>query len=157
MAQECPDVPIKTQILIGKPFQVIMQWAEEIKPSLLVIARHGAGEILKLTLRIEAGIIRPVTEGRPHQRRPVAHGQLNHVVGRDLLEKGQRVPALDRHPAHVAHVEEADVRPDRPVLFDHATVLDRHLPAGEFHQLAARLLMLREEGGSLHDLDLPSL
>jgi nucleotide-binding universal stress UspA family protein len=45
MAQEYPDVPLKTQILIGKPFQVIMQWAEEIKPSLLVIARHGAHRI----------------------------------------------------------------------------------------------------------------
>ncbi|HXI34062.1 MAG TPA: universal stress protein [Gemmatimonadales bacterium] len=45
MAQQFPDVPIKTQILIGKPFQVIMQWAEEIKPSLLVLARHGAHRI----------------------------------------------------------------------------------------------------------------
>ena len=45
MAQEYPDVPIKTQILIGKPFQVIMQWVEEIKPSLLVIARHGGHRI----------------------------------------------------------------------------------------------------------------
>jgi nucleotide-binding universal stress UspA family protein len=45
MAQEYPDVPIKTQILIGKPFQVIMQWAEEIKPSLMVIARHGGHRI----------------------------------------------------------------------------------------------------------------
>ena len=45
MAQEFPDVPIKTQILIGKPFQVVMQWAEEIKPSLLVLARHGAHRI----------------------------------------------------------------------------------------------------------------
>ena len=45
MAQEFPDVPIKTQILIGKPFQVIMQWAEEVKPSLLVVARHGAHRI----------------------------------------------------------------------------------------------------------------
>jgi hypothetical protein len=45
MAQEFPDVPIKTQILIGKPFQVIMQWAEEVKPSLLVLARHGAHRI----------------------------------------------------------------------------------------------------------------
>ena len=45
MAQEFPDVPIKTQILIGKPFQVIMQWVEEIKPSLLVVARHGAHRI----------------------------------------------------------------------------------------------------------------
>ena len=45
MAQQFPDVPLKTQILIGKPFQVIMQWAEEIKPSLLVIGRHGAHRI----------------------------------------------------------------------------------------------------------------
>jgi nucleotide-binding universal stress UspA family protein len=45
MAREFPDVPIKTQILIGKPFQVVMQWAEEIKPSLLVLARHGAHRI----------------------------------------------------------------------------------------------------------------
>src|SRR5437667_97796 len=42
MAREFPDVPLKTQILIGKPFQVIMQWAEEITPSLLVLAQtHG--------------------------------------------------------------------------------------------------------------------
>jgi nucleotide-binding universal stress UspA family protein len=45
MAQEFPDVPIKTQILVGKPFQVIMQWAEEIKPSLMIISRHGAHRI----------------------------------------------------------------------------------------------------------------
>src|SRR2546425_2582933 len=45
MAQVFPDVPLKTQILVGKPFQVIMQWAEEIKPSLLVLARHGAHRI----------------------------------------------------------------------------------------------------------------
>ena len=45
MAQQFPDVPIKTQILIGKPFQVIMQWAEEIKPTLLIAARHGGHRI----------------------------------------------------------------------------------------------------------------
>src|SRR6266849_5736079 len=45
MAQQFPDVPLKTQILIGKPFQVIMQWADEIKPSLLVLGRHGAHRI----------------------------------------------------------------------------------------------------------------
>jgi nucleotide-binding universal stress UspA family protein len=45
MAQEFPDVPLKTQILVGKPFQVVMQWAEEIQPSLLIIARHGAHRI----------------------------------------------------------------------------------------------------------------
>jgi nucleotide-binding universal stress UspA family protein len=45
MAQEFPDVPIKTQILVGKPFQVILQWAEEIKPALLIASRHGAHRI----------------------------------------------------------------------------------------------------------------
>jgi len=45
MAQQFPDVPIKTQILIGKPFQVIMQWAEEVKPSLMVLSRHGAHRV----------------------------------------------------------------------------------------------------------------
>lgn len=45
MAKEYPSVSLKTQILIGKPFQVVMQWAEEIKPSLLVLARHGAHRI----------------------------------------------------------------------------------------------------------------
>jgi nucleotide-binding universal stress UspA family protein len=45
MAKEFPDVPLKTQILIGKPFQVVMQWAEEIEPSLLMFARHGAHRI----------------------------------------------------------------------------------------------------------------
>src|SRR5437867_5242207 len=45
MAQEFPDVPVQTQILIGKPFQVVLQWAEEIQPSLLLLARHGAHRI----------------------------------------------------------------------------------------------------------------
>jgi nucleotide-binding universal stress UspA family protein len=45
MAQEFPEVPVVTQILIGKPFQVILQWAEEIEPSLLIYGRHGAHRI----------------------------------------------------------------------------------------------------------------
>ncbi|HUF28646.1 MAG TPA: universal stress protein [Gemmatimonadaceae bacterium] len=45
MAREFPDVPIKTQILVGKPFQVILQWAQEIQPSLMIAARHGAHRI----------------------------------------------------------------------------------------------------------------
>ena len=54
MAQEFPDVPIKTQILIGKPFQVVLQWAEEIKPALLVLARHGAHRIEGTSLGSQA-------------------------------------------------------------------------------------------------------
>jgi nucleotide-binding universal stress UspA family protein len=45
MAREFPDVPLTTQILVGKPFQVVLQWAEEVGPSLLVLARHGAHRI----------------------------------------------------------------------------------------------------------------
>ncbi|HSM05591.1 MAG TPA: universal stress protein [Longimicrobiales bacterium] len=45
MADEYPDVEVETQVLVGKPFQVILQWAEEIEPTLLVLARHGAHRI----------------------------------------------------------------------------------------------------------------
>lgn len=45
MAQEFADVPLVTQILIGKPFQVVLQWAEEIQPTLLILGRHGAHRI----------------------------------------------------------------------------------------------------------------
>ncbi|MEE8477310.1 MAG: universal stress protein, partial [Gemmatimonadales bacterium] len=45
MAQEFPDVPVQSQILVGKPFQVILQWVEEIEPTLLIIGRHGGHRI----------------------------------------------------------------------------------------------------------------
>jgi nucleotide-binding universal stress UspA family protein len=45
MAQEYPDVAVETQILVGKPFQVILQWAEELQPSVVVLARHGSHRI----------------------------------------------------------------------------------------------------------------
>jgi nucleotide-binding universal stress UspA family protein len=45
VASDFPDVPVTTQILVGKPFQVVLQWADEIQPSLLVLARHGAHRI----------------------------------------------------------------------------------------------------------------
>jgi nucleotide-binding universal stress UspA family protein len=45
MAQEFADVELVTQILIGKPFQVVLQWAEEIQPSLLILGRHGGHRI----------------------------------------------------------------------------------------------------------------
>ena len=33
MAEEYPEVEVETQVLIGKPFQVILQWAEEVDPA----------------------------------------------------------------------------------------------------------------------------
>jgi nucleotide-binding universal stress UspA family protein len=54
MAGEFPEVKVETQILVGKPFQVILQWAEEVGPSLLVIARHGAHRIVGTDLGSQA-------------------------------------------------------------------------------------------------------
>ena len=45
MADAYPEVPVETQILIGKPFQCILQWVEEVQPTLLVLARHGSHRI----------------------------------------------------------------------------------------------------------------
>jgi nucleotide-binding universal stress UspA family protein len=45
MAEAYPDVEVGTQVLVGKPFQCILQYAEEMQPSLLVLARHGAHRI----------------------------------------------------------------------------------------------------------------
>jgi nucleotide-binding universal stress UspA family protein len=45
MAQEFPDVEVNTQILIGKPFQCILQWVEEIEPAMLIVARHGGHRV----------------------------------------------------------------------------------------------------------------
>ncbi len=45
MAQEFPDVELETQILIGKPFQCILQWVEEIDPSMVIVARHGGHRV----------------------------------------------------------------------------------------------------------------
>jgi nucleotide-binding universal stress UspA family protein len=45
MATEYPDVEVETQVLVGKPFQVVLQWAEEEKPALLLLARHGSHRI----------------------------------------------------------------------------------------------------------------
>ena len=45
MADGFPDVEVETQILIGKPFQCILQWIEELEPSLVVIARHGGHRV----------------------------------------------------------------------------------------------------------------
>ncbi len=45
MAEDYPEVEVETQILVGKPFQVVMQWVEEIDPSMLIIARHGSHRI----------------------------------------------------------------------------------------------------------------
>ena len=45
MAEEYPDVEVESQVLVGKPFDCILKYIEETKPTLLVLARHGAHRI----------------------------------------------------------------------------------------------------------------
>ena len=45
MASEFEDVEVETQVLIGKPFQSVLQWTEELEPSLIILARHGSHRI----------------------------------------------------------------------------------------------------------------
>jgi hypothetical protein len=40
-----PGVSVETQILTGKPFEAILDWAGELDPALLVVARHGAHRV----------------------------------------------------------------------------------------------------------------
>ena len=55
------------------------------------------------------------------------------VVREQPLEQFGRPGAVDLELAHVRDVERAGVLAHRPVLLDHALVLDGHLPAGERH------------------------
>jgi len=54
MAEEFPDVSVETQILVGKPFDCILRWVEEIKPSLLVLSRHGSHRIERTEIGSQA-------------------------------------------------------------------------------------------------------
>ncbi len=45
MAGEFEDVEIETQVLVGKPFQSVLQWVEELEPSLLILGRHGSHRV----------------------------------------------------------------------------------------------------------------
>jgi len=45
LAEGWPDVPMRTRILVGKPYRVILEQAEEIDPALLVVARHGTHHV----------------------------------------------------------------------------------------------------------------
>ena len=66
--------------------------------------------------------------------------QLRGVVGRDALDRGERVLAGDLDLAHVADVEQPRARADRHVLGDDAAagVFDRHVPAAEGDHFGAR-------------------
>src|SRR5262249_23753526 len=83
---------------------------------------------------------------------------LRRVVRRDPLHRRQRVLAGNLDLTHVADVEEPGSRPYGHVLLRDAGVLDRHVPAGEWHHPRAgcamsgveRRFLERSFGGLLH-------
>ena len=85
----------------------------------------------------EAGVLRPTDL------------DLGDVVGEHQLQKAQRSEPLDFDLPHMGDVEHPHVSPHRRVLLADPLVGDRHLPAGERHQLGAkRLVLLVERGAS---------
>jgi nucleotide-binding universal stress UspA family protein len=45
LAAQYPEVRVEARVLVGKPYRAVLQWAEEIDPALLVLARHGAHRV----------------------------------------------------------------------------------------------------------------
>ena len=59
-----------------------------------------------------------------------------------LCRKSSAPGALDAELAHMADVEEARALAHGPMLFEHAAVLDGHLPAAELDETRAERAML---------------
>src|SRR5262245_51560609 len=110
------------------------------RPVLFDVPRVHREQIVRVAYAVDGQIVddRPV---RIAEERVVdlAHLQGRHVVGGQTLERRERARALHLEFAHVAHVEETDGGAHRPVLFDDAGVLHRHLPAPERHHARAGL------------------
>ncbi len=68
------------------------------------------------------------------------------IVGERPLQRGERTRALHPYRAEVRHVEHHGTLTARPVLLEHAGVLDRHLPAPEGDHARAEHAVLRVEG-----------
>lgn len=62
MASEFPDVEVETQVLVGKPFDVLLKWADEIDPSMVIFARHGSHQIAGTELGSQADNLLRLTE-----------------------------------------------------------------------------------------------
>ncbi len=70
------------------------------------------------------------------------------IVGERPLQRGERARAAHVHRAEVRHVEDDRALAARPVLLEHAGVLDGHLPAAERHHARAEGAVLRRRAAS---------
>ena len=68
----------------------------------------------------------------------LSDGELRRVVGRDALDRGERVLAGDLDLAHMADVEDSSAVADGGMFVREAAVLDRHVPSAERDHSGAR-------------------
>jgi nucleotide-binding universal stress UspA family protein len=126
MAQEYPDVEIETQILIGKPFQCILQWVEEIDPSMMIVARHGGHRVEGTDLGSQAdNLVRLAPDeraagrhaGRPPRRDPVDRGGRREGARVGARRRGPHpprpAPSRSASPARRGRVHARQLRPGR--------------------------------------------
>src|SRR6185437_13755339 len=93
-------------------------------------------------LRIEQGGVLSLPNGQPRG-----------IVHSDVLGRFQRLRAGNADITHVADVKNTDASTHSQVFGNQATggrVLDRHVPAVEFHHLGAHAAMHGVEGGLAH-------
>ena len=74
---------------------------------------------------------------------------LGKVVGQHPLQEVECLEPKDPKLGHVSDVEDACRSPDSPMLFDDPRVLNRHLPAGEWHHTCAERQVLIVERRAL--------
>src|SRR5262249_40962239 len=73
------------------------------------------------------------------------------VVDGELLAQRLRPRSPQLDLAHVTHVEEPALRPDRTVLVEGAGVRHRHVPAGELDDACAEIAVrVEQDGGPRH-------
>src|SRR4029450_6861553 len=116
-------------------------------PVLVNVPRVDREQIPRVAHAVDSEIIddRPIWIA---EKRVVdlAHLQGRDVVGGQTLERRERARPLHPDLAHVTHVEHTDSGAHRPMLFDDAGVLHRHLPAAKRHHARAGLDVRLGEG-----------
>ena len=77
------------------------------------------------------------------------HLEFGDIVGDQMPQKFARACAVQIHRRHVRHVEHAAARAHRVMLLELRAVMNRHVPAGEIHQLGAEALVFGMQYGFL--------
>ena len=83
-----------------------------------------------------------------HRVLTLSNFQRGGVIRQNVLQEWQRLAAFDNKAPHVRYIEKARLPARGQMLMNNAVgILNRHLPAAEFHQLSAQLAMTIVENG----------